>query len=83
MEKEQSLERLRNLAPKSTENLDKLALAKSLLRYEVWAEARRSEINIALARQTAALMEARKDAEYVFGRSMVLRRIAQEQKNGS
>lgn len=75
VERNASLQRLRDLAPKPAHQLNEIALATTLLRYEGWADARRSEINQTLARQTAAWLEARTRAETAFGRSEVLRKI--------
>jgi hypothetical protein len=46
------------------------------LRYQRWAEARRSELNIVLARQTAEWIAARDDASHAFGRAEALRGVA-------
>lgn len=79
-ERNASLQRLRDLAPKPAHQLDEIPLATTLLRYESWADARRSEINQTLARQTAAWLEARMRAETAFGRSEVLRKIQMKAK---
>ncbi len=52
-----------------------IAQAQVQLTYDRWAEARRAEINLVLARQTAEWMQARADASLAFGRSDVLRRL--------
>jgi hypothetical protein len=44
--------------------------------YERWAEARRAEINLTLARQTAEWIEARDAARQAFGRADALRRLS-------
>lgn len=46
------------------------------LRYQLWADARRTELNTQLARQTVDLLGARQDAETAFGRAEALRGIA-------
>lgn len=46
------------------------------LRYQLWADVRRSELNTVLARQTAEWMAAQEDARLAFGRAEALRGIA-------
>jgi hypothetical protein len=46
------------------------------LRYQLWADARRSELNMVLARQTAEWIAAREAASLAFGRAEALRGIA-------
>lgn len=55
---------------------DPLTAARVALRYDQWADARRAEINVTLARQTAAWMEAQDSARTAFARAEVLRRLA-------
>jgi hypothetical protein len=76
-ERNASLQRLRDLAPAPAEGLDPITGAATLLRFEIWADARRSEINLVLARQTAAWMEAQAEAKTAFGRAQVLKRLQQ------
>jgi len=45
------------------------------LRYEQWADMRRGQINMALARQTVTWMEAQDRARSAFGRAEVLRKL--------
>lgn len=45
------------------------------LRYRLWAEARRRELNMALARQTAEWLGCRDAAAQSFGRAAALDRI--------
>lgn len=78
-ERNMSLQRLQDLAPKPSEEADPIAQATTLMRYETWADARRREINLVLARQTAAWMAARAEAEGAFGRAEVLKKIAKTQ----
>ncbi len=52
--------------------------AQAGLLYERWAEARRAEINLTLARQTATWIDARTAARNAFGRAQVLRKLAGE-----
>jgi hypothetical protein len=53
-----------------------IAGARAELRYQQWAEARRAEINVILARQTAEWMQAREAARHAFGRAEVLRELS-------
>ena len=59
------------------EGADPLAMAPVALRYNRWAEARRREINLTLARQTAAWLDALDVARDAFGRAEALRRLAE------
>lgn len=45
------------------------------LRYEQWAEVRRAEINLTLARQTAEWLLARDAARVAFGRAEALKKL--------
>ena len=75
-----SLQRLRDLAPKEpSEALGPLAQLQAQLRYEAWADARRADINLLLARQTVEWIEAQKSAKSAFGRADVLRRLRSKQ----
>jgi hypothetical protein len=71
----QSLQRLRDLVVEPDDQLGPCASAAAAFQYERWAELRRSELNILLARQTVAWIEARKAAEIAFGRLEVLRKL--------
>ena len=57
-------------------DLGAIAAAQAEVRYQSWAEARRAEINLTLARQTAEWLEARDAACHAFGRAEVLRKLA-------
>ncbi len=59
----------------SEEGLIATAAAVAGLAYQRWAERRRSEINLQLARQTAEWHEAREGAREAFGRTEALRRL--------
>jgi hypothetical protein len=78
-ERNMSLRQLQGLAPKASEGDDPIAQAMTLMRYETWADTRRREINLSLARQTAAWLEARAEAKGAFGRADVLKRIVKMQ----
>jgi hypothetical protein len=53
-----------------------LAAARASLAYGRWADARRRELMVILARETAAALETRAAAAEAFGREQVLRRLA-------
>lgn len=75
-----SLQRLQDLVPIPSDDSDTVTSATTLMRYEHWADSKRREINLVLARQTAIWLEARKGAQVAFGRADVLRRIEEAQK---
>lgn len=62
------------------EGADPLALAPVALRHDRWAEARRREINLVLARQTATWLQALEVARGAFGRAEVLRKLAERKR---
>jgi hypothetical protein len=64
-----------DLPPVATD-LPPLVAARAELAYQVWADARRAEINLVLARQTAEWQEAREAARLAFGRAAVLDRLS-------
>lgn len=77
--REESLARLAALdRPAKELDLNPLAAAEAAMRYQRWADHRRAEINEILARQSAALEEARARAAQAFGRSTVLARLVVE-----
>jgi hypothetical protein len=74
----ESRERLAGLAaPVPDSDLPVAAMAQAALLYDRWAEARRAEINLKLARQTVEWIEARNQARQAFGRAEALRRLAE------
>lgn len=62
-------------------DLGAIAAAQAELRYQSWAEARRAEINLTLARQTAEWLEAQDAARRAFGRSQALKALAARRRN--
>lgn len=76
--REKSLTALRDLVPRPGEALCPVAGAQAALRYARWADARRAEINLTLARQTARWMEAQQDARAAFGRAEVLKKLQEK-----
>jgi hypothetical protein len=74
--------RLADLArPSDSAELPLTVAAQAALRYERWAEARRAEINLTLARQTAEWLTARDEARLAFGRAEALRAIVRRERN--
>ena len=74
--RQNSLDRLAEInKPSAAANLPLVAAAEVALRYELWADQRRSEINTVLARQTAEWDEARQEAARAFGRNQVLGKL--------
>jgi hypothetical protein len=53
-------------------DLEMLTAGKVALTYDRWAEQRRSELNLVIARQTVDWMEARSEAQSAFGRAQAL-----------
>lgn len=75
--REESKARLAGLSqPPAETDLPLAAAAQAGLLYARWAEARRAEINMTLARQTAEWIEARDAARQAFGRADALRRLS-------
>ena len=76
-----SLERLAGLdQPAAATDLPDLAASGVELRYQRWADQRRAEINLTLARQTAAWIEARQSATVALGKADALRTLAKKRK---
>ncbi len=71
-----SLDRLADLEPLPALDLDPLADAQVALRYQVWADHRRAEIEPVLDRQTKAVARATDAARHALGRAEVLRVLA-------
>lgn len=58
-----------------SDSLGLIADAQTNHRYQLWADARRAEINLVLARQTAEWMVARTEAATALGKVRVLDRL--------
>lgn len=61
-----------NAAAQPSEALDPVVSGKVAIAYDRWADVRRSELNLVIARQTAAWLEARTEAQTAFGRVQAL-----------
>jgi hypothetical protein len=57
-------------------DLEPLMAEKVALSYNRWAEERRSELNLVMARQTADWIEARSEAQMALGRVQALEGLA-------
>lgn len=68
------------LAEAPAEGLDPVAAARQSLQYQLWADARRQELNLVLARQTAQWMAEQMTATQAFGRAQVAAQIALSHK---
>jgi hypothetical protein len=64
--------RLAGLAAGPAEGVSPVAAAQSALLYQRWVDRRRAEINLQLARDTAAWLDAQAAARRAFGRAEVL-----------
>lgn len=58
--------------PALPDELPKIAMHVAELRYERWADMRRVELNLTLARQTAEWLDARDEARLAFGKTQAL-----------
>jgi hypothetical protein len=58
------------------EQISEIAGALAALNYQRWADARRAELNMLLARQTVTWMEARDHAREAFGKKQALGGLA-------
>lgn len=71
-----SLDHLAELnRPAPPHDLNPVAAGEVTMRYENWADGRRAEINIALARQSVEWAEARQAAALAFGRNAVIGKL--------
>ena len=56
-------------------DLPPVAASQISLRYQLWADVRRSELNVVLARQTVTWLDARQEARHAFGRLEALQGV--------
>jgi hypothetical protein len=79
--RQESLDHLAELnRPSPPTDLNPVTAGEVTMRYQLWADQRRSAINLVLARQTVEWTEARKDAAEAFGRSSVLGKLQDGRK---
>ena len=57
-------------------DLDPVTAAKVGFGYDRWADVRRAELNLVIARQTAAWLDAQGEARTAFGRMQALQGLA-------
>lgn len=74
--RQQSLDLLAELnTPLAPTDLSPVADQQAVLRYQNWADTRRAEINLLLARQTAEMLAARAAASQAFGKDQALQSL--------
>ena len=79
--RQSSLDRLAELdRPATAADLPPVVAGEVAMRYALWADQRRTEINLVLARQTAEWAEARQQASQAFGRAQVLGKLGLRRK---
>jgi hypothetical protein len=79
--RQESLDHLADLnRPAPPTDLNPITAGEVAMRYQQWADQRRSAINLVLARQTSAWSEARKDAAEAFGRNSVIGKLQDKRK---
>jgi hypothetical protein len=61
-------------------DLEMLTAGKVALTYDRWADQRRGELNLVIARQTVDWMDARSEAQNAFGRMQALQGLAKRLK---
>ena len=77
----QSLQQIAALdRPEAAANLPPVAASLVALRYQAWADLRRRELNLVLARQTAEWIAAQEAARTAFGKAEALRGLAKGAK---
>ena len=72
LRREATQARLGALVAGPATGLSPVAAAQSALLYQRWVDGKRAEINLQLARDTAAWLEAQAAARSAFGRAQVL-----------
>ena len=71
-----SLDHLAELAkPHGPHDLNEVIAGEVAMRYQNWADHRRADINLTLARQTSDWVEARQEAALAFGRNAVILKL--------
>ncbi len=60
------------VSPADPDGLPQIALAVAALHYDRWADTRRAELNLTLARQTATWLDAQGAARLAFGKTQAL-----------
>ena len=79
--RQNSLDQLEELnRPATPSDLPPVLAGEIAMRYALWADQRRTEINMVLARQTVEWADARQDAALAFGRNQVVHKLGDRQK---
>ena len=65
-----------NAAARPSDELEPITAERVGMAYDRWADQRRSELNLVIARQTAAWIERRGEAQTAFGRVQALQGLA-------
>ncbi|MEH7828662.1 hypothetical protein [Gemmobacter denitrificans] len=78
--REATRERIAGLNVPPAEDLPLVAAAQANLTYQRWADQRRRELNMQLARETVEWMGCQEDARLAFGKSEVLRKLRDTRK---
>jgi hypothetical protein len=68
--------------PAPPQDLEPVTAEKVALTYSRWADQRRAELNLVIARQTVDWIEARGEAQTAFGRVQALKGLATRLKPG-
>ena len=78
--KQESEQQLAGLAARlaPADGLPEVAAELAALSYQRWADVRRAELNLVLARQTAVWIDAREAARQAFGKKQALAGIARK-----
>ncbi|MGP3696748.1 hypothetical protein [Rhodobacter sp. NSM] len=72
-QRQECLDRLQALEAAPVDDIDPIVAARANLRYQAWADGRRAEINLTLARQSADWTKKSASARTAFARSEALR----------
>jgi hypothetical protein len=79
--RQQSLDLLAELElPAGPTDLPPILSGEVRMRYELWADRRRSELNQLLARQSVEWAESQQEAAQAFGRNQVVRKLEERRK---
>lgn len=74
-------DRLEGLNPAPAPDLDPLTAARIAAQHQIWADGKRAEINLALARSRAEWLAARDLAARSFGRWQVLCKLSSDDRD--
>ena len=66
--------------PSAPTDLPPILSGEVTMRYELWADQRRSDLNLVLARQSVEWADAQQQAAQAFGRNQVVRKLENRHK---